>query len=168
VSAGVCPVGCDSSRAVARRYPATWLNRYWRKIIGFGAALKARSTCMRAGLNTWAAKPLVGLVSHSNQGSHSSATNFLTLLAHHQGEPRRSRRGTCYANAAAESVGRRLKVEMLNRAASATHGSPTENQLLARLLLRRTTTFGLRLPRLNHSPPLCGLGSPPYSPCKAG
>jgi putative transposase len=97
-------------------YLATWLDRYSRKIVGWDVRESMPEDLVSEALRRALAvrQPAAGLVIHSDQGSHYSATNFKALVAPHKAVQSRSRRGDCYDNAHAESFWSRLKTELLD------------------------------------------------------
>lgn len=97
-------------------YPATWLDRYSRKVVGWNVRESMPEDLVSGALRRALAvrQPPAGLLVHSNQGSQYSATSFKALVARHEAVQSMSRRGNCYDNAHAESFWNRLKTELLD------------------------------------------------------
>jgi putative transposase len=97
-------------------YLATWLDRYWRKVVGWDVRASMPEDLVSEALRRALAvrQPAPGLIIHSDQGSQYAATNFKALVARHEAVQSRSRRGNCYDNAHAESFWSRLKTELLD------------------------------------------------------
>ena len=95
---------------------ATWLDRYWRKVVGWELRETMPEDLVSEALRRAQAvrQPATGLVIHSDQGSQYAATLFRELVARHQALPSMSRRGNCYDNAHAGSFWSRLKTERLD------------------------------------------------------
>jgi len=93
-----------------------WLDCCSRKIVGWDVRDTMPEDLVSETL--WRAlavrRPRAGLVVHSDQGSHYTATRFKALVAKHSALQSMSRRGNCYENAHAESFWSRFKAEMLD------------------------------------------------------
>ena len=102
-------------------YLAVWLDRCWRKIVGWDVRNTMLEDLVSEALRRVLAvcRPAAGLIVHSDQDSQYTVTRFKRLLARRGAQQRMSRRGNCYDNALpgtthAESFWSRFTAELLD------------------------------------------------------
>jgi putative transposase len=94
-----------------------------RAVVGWSMAAHRRAAVVHQALTRaiWQRQPAAGRIMHTDRGRQEGADSYQPLLPQHGIEPRRSRKGNCWANAVAESFLHTLKTEWIYLEDYATH-----------------------------------------------
>lgn len=96
---------------------AVIVDLYSRQVVGWATQPQMTTDLVLQALVSaiWKRKPAAGLIIHSDQGSHFTSRDWLSLLKQHGIVPSMSRRGNCHDNAVAESFFSALKKDRIKR-----------------------------------------------------
>ena len=108
-------------------YLATVIDLFSKKVVGWAISKRMTKQLVVDAMNIaiTSARPVAGLIFHSDRGSQYASHNFQDLLRRHQIRQSMSAKGDCYDNACAESFFATIKKELIHRRRFSTRADAT-------------------------------------------